>query len=195
MWMDNGISNWILENVSIYEGLNQVLKILLQINSFGLLWLIAVGTFVYLNYKKYKKVDLTYFYQLIPVFIGICILVFLIAPAFNRPHPYDVIQGFIDIKESLSLSSLCSSSLPSISAFTSVAYTFILVNKEKKYKTYYFIAIFVMCAIELILGVSYLSDLLFGAGLGIIFGAMGSVVEKAIEKLIAKVKKISKKEN
>lgn len=195
MWMDNGISNWILENISIYEDLNKILKIIFQINGFGLLWLVAILVFMYLNYKKTKKLDLSYIYHIIPVLIGICVVVFIIAPIFNRPHPYDVIQGFIDIKDSILLSSRITSSLPSISAFTSIAYTFVLVNKEKKHKTYYFIACFVMCAIELILGISYLSDLLFGAGLGIIFGAMGSVVEKAIEKLIAKVKEISKKEN
>ena len=188
MWMDNGISNWILENVSIYEGLNKILKIIFQVNGFGLLWLIVIGVFMYLKYKKTKKLDLTYIYHMIPVLMGICVVVFIVAPAFNRPHPYDVIQGFIDIKDSISLSSRITSSLPSISAFTSIAYTFVLVNKEKKYKTYYFIACFVMCAIELILGISYLSDLLFGAGLGLIFGAMGSILSPAIEKLIAKIK-------
>ena len=52
MWMDNGISNWILENISIYEGLNKILKIIFQINGFGLLWLGAIIVFMYLNYKK-----------------------------------------------------------------------------------------------------------------------------------------------
>ena len=188
MWMDNGISNWILENISIYEGLNKILKIIFQINGFGLLWLGAIIVFMYLNYKKTKKLDLSYIYHIIPVLIGICVVVFIIAPIFNRPHPYDAIQGFIDIKESLSLSSKITSSLPSISAFTSIGYTFVLVNKEKKHKTYYFIACFVMCAIELILGISYLSDLLFGAGLGLIFASIGNAIIPAIEKLIKKIK-------
>ena len=71
MWMDNGISNWILENVSIYEGLNKILKIIFQVNGFGLLWLIVIGVFMYLKHKKTKKLDLTYIYHIIPVLIGI----------------------------------------------------------------------------------------------------------------------------
>ena len=186
MWMDKGVSNWILENVSIYEGLNNILKFILQINSFGLLWIIAIGVFVFLDYKKTKKVDLSYIFFVIPVLIGICIMLFGIAPIFQRPHPYDEIQGFIELKDSLSLSSICTYSLPSMSAFTSIAYTFILVHKEKEHKTYYFIAAFIMCAIELILGVSYISDLLFGAGLGIIFASLGNILQKVIMKLINK---------
>ena len=45
-----------------------------------------------------------------------------------------------------------------------------------------------MCAIELLLGISYLSDLLFGAGLGLIFASIGNAIIPAIEKLIKKIK-------
>ena len=186
MWGDTGISTWILENVSIYPGLNEFLKILLLINSFGLLWLIPMGIFIYLDFKKYKRIDFSYLLFLLTTIIGVGLIAFVLQPIFARPHPYETIEGFAKLNEDLNIN-ITKYSLPSISAYTSIAYSFFLTIKKKDYSTYYFIAAFIMCISELILGVSYLSDIIFGRGLGALFGGLGNLFQDKMIKFLTSV--------
>ena len=59
--------------------------------------------------------------------------------------------------------------------------------KKKDYSTYYFIAAFIMCISELILGVSYLSDIIFGIGLGALFGGLGNLFQDKMIKFLTNV--------
>ena len=178
MYNDIGISTWILNNISSYEFLPEICKFLLTINTFGILWVIVIGVFIYLHYKEKNKFDFSYLFMIAPIIIGTFITI-LIQMWITRAHPYEVIEGFKG-------ESILEYSLPSLSVMISVGVSFILTLKNPDYKIYYYVACFVMAASELILGVSYLSDIIFGAGLGLLFGALGNILNKYVSPLIFK---------
>ena len=179
MFMDNWLSTWILENIAIYDFLNEFFNIILTINTFGILWLGVVGYFIYQEYNENKKFDYSYLVMLIPVVLGLIINIFLIQNGVARPHPFEVIEGF-------SGTAFTTYSFPSIATFISISFCFILTIKQPEHATYYYIGAAVIALCELTLGVSYVSDIILGAGLGVLCGALGNVLNKYVVPLIFK---------
>ena len=179
MYNDTSISTWILNNISSYEFLPEICKILLLVNTFGILWVVVIGVFMFLHYKEKGKFDFSYLLMIAPLFVGVFITIFIISPIIGRLHPYEVIEGF-------SYTHFLTYSSPSISVMISIAMSFILTIKNPDYKVYYFVASFIMALAELILGVSYVSDIIFGAGLGVLFGALGNILNKYVGPLLTR---------
>lgn len=193
MWMDQYISNWVLENISKNEFVAQIAKVLSEFTSWGQLWILILIALMVYHYIKEKKIVTYYLIALVPIIIGWAFSEYFLKDFFNRTRPYLEIEGFKTLMETIGYEYPSGNSFPSGHTLISFAAAFVIFKRDNKF-TYYAYALATLIGISrIILGAHYFSDVIAGAGYGTLIGAIGCILadkfasigdEKLTKKLI-----------
>lgn len=188
MITDKIISQWFLENVSSDLTFAQIAKFLSEITSWGQLWIGIMVVYIIYEVVKEKKFNPYFIFVLIPVLLGWLFCDEVVKPAVGRLRPYQEMEGFSQIIETIGYKYPKSASFPSGHTITAFASAFLITCKNKKLAPYAYILASLVGVSRIVLGAHYFSDVLAGIGIGTLIGILSDLFAKGCEKLVVLIK-------
>lgn len=165
--MEIDILRWINENLHGSNFINQVIKYITYLGDAGIMWLVL--SIALLCFRKTRKGGFI-------VLIGYCTVVggnhFILKNIINRPRPFTEATDLIAFIESIGMELPDSSSFPSGHTFASMCSAIILTLSFGKKGAWSYIPAGLISLSRIFLCVHYPSDVLGGAVLGTLCGAL-----------------------
>ncbi len=177
--MDRAVSLFVLNNLHS-KFLTPIMLFVSKITHAGLFWIALNLIFLILAVIKYKKLSLAVAVSLVTLLVGWLINDKVLKNVFERPRPFVVIEEIRLFMESIGYTS-SGYSFPSGHSFSSMEQAIILTGMNKKLG-YFTIPFAVIVGFSRIyLGAHYLTDVIAGLILGLLFGLLANFVIKKLK--------------
>lgn len=165
--MEIDILRWINENLHGSNFINQIIRYITYLGDAGIMWLAL--SIILMCFSKTRKGGFI-------VFVGYCTVVggnhFILKNIINRPRPFTEATDLIAFIEGIGMELPDSSSFPSGHTFASMCSAIILTLSFGKKGAWSYIPASLISLSRIFLCVHYPSDVLGGAVLGTLCGAL-----------------------